>query len=100
MGQKHRDERKKLKAATRAMEAQGWHENEFGELCKSRTKAEARRWLLRARQALDEITKASLEAGARLLEEMQPQMRLDVLQRVGMLANEDVRRAIDEEVFG
>lgn len=43
MGRKHRENRKAVKARLRLM---GWRENEYGELIKKRSKAEARRQLL------------------------------------------------------
>ena len=43
MGRKHRDNRKAVKARLRLM---GWRENEFGDLVKMGSKAEARRALL------------------------------------------------------
>jgi hypothetical protein len=43
MGRKHRENRKAVKARLRLM---GWRENEFGELVKNGSKAEARRTLL------------------------------------------------------
>ncbi len=96
MGQKHREIRKALKAETRALESQGWRSDEFGELKKRTTKAHARRWLAGLRRALDEITRSSLEAGTKLMEEMKPQMRKDVLN----LAFKDVRHEMDREIIG
>jgi hypothetical protein len=79
VGQKHREERKHVKAQARALERQGWYENEFGELKKRTTKANARRWLVRFRRTLDEMTRASLEAGEKLLESLRPQARQEIL---------------------
>ena len=50
MGKKHRTERSWVKNSLRQ---QGWHENEFGELQKRMSKAEARRHLLHKRNLLD-----------------------------------------------
>jgi hypothetical protein len=45
MGHKHRDKRKAVKAQLRHINC-GWHKNEYGELTKRLSKAEARRALL------------------------------------------------------
>ena len=45
MGRKHRDKRKAVKAQLRHIHC-GWHTNEYGELVKRLSKAEARRTLL------------------------------------------------------
>ena len=45
MGRKHRDKRKAVKAQLRHIHC-GWHTNEYGELVKRLSKAEARRALL------------------------------------------------------
>ncbi len=45
MGRKHREERKAVKAQLRHIHC-GWHTNEYGELVKRVSKAEARRALL------------------------------------------------------
>jgi len=96
MGQRHRSIRKALKAEIRVLEAQGWHENEFGELKRRTTKADARRWLLRCKRSLDAMTKASLEAGERMLMEMRPQMQEDILNRL----SETITLEMDREILG
>jgi hypothetical protein len=101
MGKKHREVRKALKAETRTLEAQGWWENEFGELKKRTTKAEARRGLLRWWQRDREaITKASLEAGERLMEELRPQMQVDIMNRMSEVATKTIKQELDRELFG
>jgi hypothetical protein len=59
MGQKHREERKEVKALLRRFP--GWRENEFGELAKRTSKAEARKAIL-SRRILLQMVEESLFA--------------------------------------
>jgi predicted nucleic acid-binding Zn-ribbon protein len=74
MGKKHRETRKELKAQTRELE--GFRENEFGELVKVMSKADARRKLL-ARE------RGRIEWEIAIISSM----------------SEGIKREIDEEVF-
>lgn len=95
MGHRHRETRKSLKAGTRTLEAQGWYENEFGELQKRTTKANARRWLLNLRQVVDDITASSLESGRQLIESLKSQMEYEVVGAMAAQAYRDMASGFD-----
>lgn len=79
MGKKHRETRKTIKA--NLLRLHGWRENEFGELVKKASKAEARRILLRrymARMAVE----------------------IELVHLIQKRATEDIMAAEDAIVFG
>lgn len=100
MGQKHRQERAKTKAAVREVgftnnKFGGFTENEFGELVKKTTKAEARRTLLRRHQAwlaYMEMTRLEMLA---FTEAHRPEIQRDITN----LMTERVHRSIEAELF-
>lgn len=62
MGRKHRETRKAVKARLRL---RGWRENEFGELVKKGSKAEARRVLLQRQLLREHIENELIDLAAR-----------------------------------
>lgn len=82
MGQRHREERKRVKRSFRQL---GLAETEFGELRVRMTKAEVRRRVLRRVE----------ESRA-----MRLQMEREILELAARRATEDVQAAMDAEVFG
>lgn len=66
MGRKHRENRKAVKAR---LKLHGWRENEFGELVKKGSKAEARRVLLQRQLLREHIENELIDLAARRAKE-------------------------------
>lgn len=79
MGKKHREKRKAVK---NALKLEGWTENEFGELVKKHSKAEARRLL--ARRVLGDRLRAA---------------QYEILDVMCKRAREELYAQMDAEIF-
>ena len=88
MGLKHRENRKAIKASLRL---RGWRENEYGELTRKLSKAEARRTLLQLRQVKWEIALPKVDREA---------VQEELMVRMGHLARESVMAGLDAEILG
>lgn len=95
MGQRHREKRKQIKARLAEVIKLDDHrtfENEFGELKKRMTKAEARRRLLFRRTI-------SIESVEELLRAYGKQAAEEILLEMGQRALKDIQEEEDQRVF-